>query len=140
MVLSCVKQRVDIDLLTIPDSFKEAVTAQSIIGWENFLLGCWSIEWVRRLREEYAEKEINRLPERTLAAIIARLWEISWDLWLGRNAAVCPSSVITAEGETIPSEIRPSRLSRRQRRRHKEGVERSQSIMAAWLASARHSA
>jgi hypothetical protein len=55
------------------------------IGGDNFLMGCRSIEWVRA---EYAEMDIQRLPERTLLAIIARLWKISWDLWLGRNAAV----------------------------------------------------
>jgi hypothetical protein len=130
------KHQANIDLSSIPVEFQQAVVAQEVIGWDNFLMGCWSIEWSIRLREEDEEQEIFRLPERVIAAIIARLWEISWDLWLGRNAAVYPNSEISAEGDTIQRSIIPTRLCRVERRRKRDGVAQSSALMRQWLSRA----
>jgi hypothetical protein len=100
----------------IPEEYWEAFAAQTAIGWDNFLKGCWALEWKERLRGEYDARNDRRQPERMVAAIIERLFERSWDLWLGRNAAVHPNQELSAEGEAVPVDIIPTRLCRRQKR------------------------
>ncbi len=109
------------------------MAAQAIIGWDNFLMGCWSIQWQQSLRAEYEAMDSPRQPERTIAEIIAKLWEISWDLWLGRNAAVYPNQEISAEGEVVPRVICPTSLCRPVRRRRLDSVGRSRAFMMRWL-------
>ncbi len=48
---------------------------------------------------------IRRKPERAIGEIIAKLWEISCDLRLGRNTVVYPNQELSAEGEVIPRVI-----------------------------------
>jgi hypothetical protein len=96
-------------------------------------MGCWSEEWVQKLRDEYAARAFLRSPERVIAAIISRLWEISWDLWLVRNSAVYPDSEMTADGEMIQRTFVPTRLCRKERRGRRDGVERGQALMRQWL-------
>jgi hypothetical protein len=122
-----------IGLHSIPEEYQDVVAAQAIIGWDNFLMGCWSIQWQHSLRAEYEAMDSPRQPERTIAEIIAKLWEISWDLWLGRNAAVYPNQEISAEGEVVPRVIRPTSLCRPVRRRRLDSVGRSRAFMMRWL-------
>ncbi len=135
-VVESMKHQADINLSSIPEKLRNALVAQAAIAWDIFLMGCWSIEWSHRLREENKELEILRLPERVIAAIIARLWEISWDLWLGRNSVVYPNSETSVEGDTVQRNITTTRLCRAERRRKREGIERSSVLMRQWLASA----
>jgi len=85
----------NVSLGSVPVLFRDAVAAQQIIGWDKFLLGCWSVQWAQCLRAEYSRLRVLRSPERVIAEVIARLWEISWDLWLGRNAAVYPDQELS---------------------------------------------
>lgn len=119
-----------IALDSVPEIFRDAVAAQQIIGWDKFLMGCWSVQWENSLRAEYSRLRVQRSSERVIAAIIARLWEISWDLWLGRNAAVYPDHELSAEGELVSRDIRPGRLCRRRRRISVGG---SRAVMERWL-------
>jgi hypothetical protein len=34
------------------EEYREAVAAQIAIGWDQFLMGCWAVEWQERLRGE----------------------------------------------------------------------------------------
>jgi hypothetical protein len=133
LVLDALKRFVDVDPSSIPAEYWDAILIQSILGWENSIMGCWSVEWVQRLRDEFAAGASLRSPERVIAAIIARLWEISWDLWLGRNAAVYPDSEMEADGEMIQRTYAPTRLCRKERRRKKDGIGRSKAFMHNWL-------
>ena len=118
---------------SIPEEYRDAVAAQVVIGWDNFPMGCWALEWRERLRWEYEALHISRQPERTIASIIERLWETSWDLWLGRNAAVYPRQVLSAEGELVTQDIIPTRLCRRTRRGRIDRAGRA--CMDKWLSS-----
>ena len=130
-VLGAIRHHGEPAWATIPAEYREAFAAQQVIGWNNFLMGCWAIEWREGLRAEYASSNERRQPERMVAAIITRLWETSWDLWLGRNAAVYPSHVLSAEGELIPVDVRTTSLCRRTRR--KKEAHSSRECMRRWL-------
>jgi len=121
-------------LSSIPAEYREAVAEQQIIGWDNFLLGLWVIQWRHQLmREREWNKSIFKLPERAIAEIISKLWEIGWHLWLGRNAAIYPSDHTTPEGETVARSFPNFGLCRKVRRQRKEGNERSKQCMRNWL-------
>ena len=132
-VLGAVRHHGDPAWATIPEEYREAFAAQQVVGWNNFLMGCWAIEWREGLRAEYDSRNERKQPERMVAAIITRLWETSWDLWLGRNAAVYPSQVLSAEGELIQVDVRTTSLCRRSRR-NKE-VNSSRACMRRWLST-----
>ena len=83
------------------------MAAQTAIGWDQYLKGCWAVEWRKRLKGELEAKQDTRRSERMIASIIERLWETSWDLWLGRNAAVYPDQALSAQRELLPVDIRP---------------------------------
>jgi hypothetical protein len=135
-VFAALKVNVDLDPSETLEEYWDAIVMQTALGWDNFLMGCWSVEWVNQLRKEEAERTIPRSPERVIASIIARLWEISWDLWLGRNAAVYPTSEVAADGEITERAFLPARLCRSERRKKHVGVGRSQSLMRQWLSRA----
>ena len=75
------------------------------------------------------------IPERAIAVIISKVWEVGWHLWLGRNAAIYPSEEVTAEGETVARSFSNFGLCRKIRRKHKDSGERSRQIMMRWLNS-----
>ena len=134
-VLGAIRTKGIPSLHDIPEEYRETVAAQTAIGWDQYLMGCWAVEWRERLKGELEAKQDTRQPERMIASIIERLWETSWDLWLGRNAAVYPNQALSAEGERLPVDIRPTRLCRRRRRSR---VDRAGSAcMSKWLAGGR---
>jgi hypothetical protein len=137
LILEAIKNQGDLPMAMIPEEYRAAFEAQTAMGWDNFLKGCWAVEWVGRLRCEYEARNICKQPERVVAAIIERFFETSWDLWLGRNAAVYPNQDLTAEGELVTVDIRPSRLCRRKRR--SAANRGGQACMARWLSGGRSS-
>ena len=121
----------------IPEEYWEAFAAQTEIGWENVLNGCWTVEWIERLRCEYEVRDDRRQPERMVAVIIERLFETSWDLWLGRNAVVYPNQVLSppSVGEAVPVDIRPTMLCRWKRRSTADRG--GKAYMSRWLSGGR---
>jgi hypothetical protein len=76
-----------------------------------------------------------RLDNRNIASI-ERLWETSWDLWLGRNAAVYPSHTLPVKGEIIQQDIRPSSL--QEVALEKKNVDSARRVcMLRWLSGGR---
>lgn len=65
--------------------------------------------------------------------MIAKLWEINWDLWMGRNAVVYPDQEILADGEVVLRDIRPTKLYRTVRSRLRDSEGRSRAFMMRWL-------
>lgn len=120
----------------IPAEYREVVAAQQVIGWDNFLMGLWSSQWRAQLEQECSRnKGIFRRPKRAISAIIAKLWEIAWHLWLGRNSAIYPAADTNAEGELITREVSNYGLCRRSRRANIAGEAGSRQIMRQWLNS-----
>jgi len=98
-VLQALKLDTTLSITSIPEEYREIVAAQEVIGWDNFLMGLWANQWRCQLKAERLQnKGIFRLPERAIAAMIAKLWEIGWHLWLGRNASIYPAEDVNAEG------------------------------------------
>ncbi len=135
-MFAALKVNVDLDPSETLEEYWDAIVMQTALGWDNFLMGCWSVEWITQLRNDEADRAIPRSPEQVIASIIARLWEISWDLLLGRNAAVYPNCEVEADGEMVARAFYPARLCRRERRRKRDSVGRSQSLMRQWLSRA----
>jgi len=131
-----VKPGSTLSLREIPVEYREVVAAQQVVGWDNFLMGLWSSQRREQLKRECSRnKGIFRLPERAIAAIIAKLWDIAWHLWLGRNAAIYPAEETNAEGELIARKFSNYGLCRRSRRVIRAGEAGSRQIMRQWLNS-----
>ena len=69
-------------------AIQDAVREQNKIGWDNFILGRWSLKWQRIQKNYYASINSKRSVKRWAAAIIHKLIMIVWDLWSFRNKLV----------------------------------------------------
>ena len=135
-VLGAYQSGSTLSIRAFPSEFRDVVAAQQVIGWDHFLMGLWSRQWIAQLKAERSRsKWIFRVPERATAAIIVKLWEIAWNLWLGRNSAIYPSEEINAEGELTARTFSNFGLCRRRRRTTTVGEAGSRQIMRNWLNS-----
>ena len=64
----------------------DLVTAQSKIGWRNFLEGGVLKDWAAKQQEYYLWLARKNTGRRWITTLIKKLWEISWDMWEQRNA------------------------------------------------------
>ena len=135
-VLGSLQAGSTLSLRDIPVEYREVMAPQQVISWDHFLMGLWSSQWRSQLKVESSRnKGIFRLPERAIAAIIAKLWEIAWHLWLGRNTAIYPAEDTNAEGELIARTFSNLGLCRRSRRTTIVEEVGSRQIMRNWLNS-----
>jgi len=44
-ILGALRNTSTVPLSSIPAAYREAVAEQQIIGWDNFLMGLWVIQW-----------------------------------------------------------------------------------------------
>jgi len=76
--LQALKMGTTFSITSIPEEYREIVAAQEVIGWDNFLMGLWAYQWRCQLKADRLQnKGIFRLPERAIAAVIAKLWYIA---------------------------------------------------------------
>jgi hypothetical protein len=133
-VLGAISQQNIPNFNQIPEEYREIMAAQAVIGWDKFLMGLWSSQWIAKLKDEAEEQiRIFRRPQRAIAAIISKLWDIGWQLWLGRNAAIYPSEELTAEGELVQRTQIASSLCRKARRKRLDSQSRSREMMRRWI-------
>ena len=69
-------------------AIQDAIREQNKIGWDNFILGRWSLRWQRIQENYYASIKSKRSVKRWAAVIIHKLIMIVWDLWSFRNELV----------------------------------------------------
>lgn len=67
---------------------QDAIWEQNKIGWDNFILGRWSIKLQKIQKNYYASIKSKRSVKRWAAAIIHKLIMIVWDLWSFQNELV----------------------------------------------------
>lgn len=70
---------------SLSDAIKKVLTAQDHFGWEFFIYGFWSIEWMGIQQLYLTSLQSKVTPRRWAAAIIRKLWAIAWDMWDHRN-------------------------------------------------------
>ena len=51
-VLGSLQAGLILSLRDIPVEYREVVAAQQVIGWDHFLMGLWSSQWLARLKVE----------------------------------------------------------------------------------------
>ena len=120
--------------LQVDHEYREVIAAQAVIGWDKFLMGLWSTQLIAKLKEEAdGNIRIFRRPQRAIAAIISKLWDIGWQLWLGWNTAIYPYQELTAEGELVQRTQIGSSLCRQARRKRLDSQSRSREMMRRWI-------
>ena len=62
--------------------------AQNRIGWDNFIFGIVSRRWAVLQQKEYEKRLSRRTGRRWAAALVQKLWDVSWDQWQHRNAVL----------------------------------------------------
>ena len=76
---------------------EESQLYQSTIGWHAFLWGFISTAWIDA--QDCHLKHINskKTGKRWLAALIKKLWMVSWDMWRFRNG------ILHSQSNSIPT-------------------------------------
>ena len=82
-----------------------ALEAQTIIGWKALLEGFIAIEWSGVQDAYYQWVGNRRSGRRWAAALIKKLWEVSWDMWEHRNGFVHTNSANTIASQAITREL-----------------------------------
>lgn len=67
------------------ENVEAAIMEQDAIGWQNFLEGRVSKKIQHAQQLHLDALSTRRTGERWLAALIVKMWEVSWDLWDHRN-------------------------------------------------------
>ena len=67
-------------MLLFPQPLHRALRAQTLIGWPNFLIGCWSPEWLRVQETYYAQSESWKSALRWLTAALECVILGQWHL------------------------------------------------------------
>lgn len=70
---------------TLPRLFARAILAQDILGWDAFLFGFIAVEWKQAQRQYLTQLRSLANPKTLLAALIQKLWDVTWDQWQDRN-------------------------------------------------------
>ncbi len=95
-----------LDPSTVPPDYRELVRQQNRIGWMNFLLGRWSLEW-NRLQTRYYQPESGT--SQWASQMIRTLWESVYDVWEQRNKDLHGVDAVTrnaAQRVVLQQEIR----------------------------------
>ena len=74
--------------LRVPRAVRDALAEQDSIGWKWAFLGFWSKKWSALQLQYYQSKGKLNTGKRWLAAIIKKLHDVAWDLWVYRNGEV----------------------------------------------------
>jgi hypothetical protein len=61
------------------------VRTQDAVGWKAFLEGAVLKEWAAKQQEYYNWLQRRNTGKRWITQLIAKLWEISWNMWEQRN-------------------------------------------------------
>ena len=64
----------------------EVIAEQEVIGWDRCMFGFISKRWAMLQQERYKKLGSRRDGRRWAAAIIQKLWDITWDQWNQRNS------------------------------------------------------
>jgi hypothetical protein len=67
---------------------RSAISSQIRIGWQPFLEGLVSVEWAAVQQRYYEWLGSRRHGRRWVTQLIAKLWDVAWDLWEHRNGIV----------------------------------------------------
>jgi hypothetical protein len=62
-----------------------AVRAQDRMDWKAAFEGRWHLDWAAVQQKYYEYIGSRRTGKRWLVAVIKKLWEVAWDLWIDRN-------------------------------------------------------
>ena len=76
------------DFFLVSLQYDHLFTAQTEIGWKNFLFGVVALEWQQAQQEYYTLISSRRTGKRWVSALIRKLWDIAWDLWDHRNSQI----------------------------------------------------
>jgi hypothetical protein len=68
-----------------PISIRDLIREQSLLGWDNFVLGRWCPSWRKHQDEYYSSTGSLRTSLRWATAVIHKLLLTAWDLWDYRN-------------------------------------------------------
>ena len=83
-----------------------ALQAQATIGWKALLAGFIAIEWSGVQEAYYQWVGSRRSGRRWAAALIKKIWEVSWDMWEHRNGFVHTPSANTVASRAITRALR----------------------------------
>ena len=64
---------------------RAAVNAQDDMGWNAAFEGRWHHDWAAVQQRYYEYIGSRRTGKRWLIAVITKLWDVAWDLWIDRN-------------------------------------------------------
>ena len=78
-------QRVSTEIHSTVPCLEQAARSQAALGWEAAMFGFWAPEWVEVQDIYYRFLGKRNSGRRWLALLIAKVWEVSWDLWEHRN-------------------------------------------------------
>ena len=67
------------------EHLRELIQEQTKIGWHNFMFGLVSKRWAVLQHKEYRRLRSQRTGLCWVSALIQKLWDISWDMWMFRN-------------------------------------------------------
>ena len=89
-------------------NMQDLLGAQNEIGWHNFLFGLVAKEWAILQQKEYERQGSRRTGKRWVTALIRKLWDISWDMWMLRNRALHTGDKVEEfnDPETLENAVR----------------------------------
>jgi hypothetical protein len=73
-----------LSFMTFP-GLRAAVHSQDRMGWRAAFEGRWHLDWAAVQQRYYDYIGSRRTGKRWLIAVITKLWDIAWDLWMDRN-------------------------------------------------------
>jgi len=69
----------------VPPALREAAAEQDSLGWYNFFMGFTSTRWMDIQAAHFTRIGSRKTPERWMAALIQKQWDIAGDIWYYRN-------------------------------------------------------
>ena len=70
------------------------------MGWYAALTGAWIKGWAEAQQEHYKRMRSNKEGLRWLAALIRKLWQVSWNMWQHRNGIAAAQAEKERQEET----------------------------------------
>jgi hypothetical protein len=64
---------------------RAVVREQDKMGWRAAFEGRWHLDWAAVQQKYFEYIGSQRTGKRWLVAVIKKLWDVAWDLWIDRN-------------------------------------------------------
>ena len=73
---------------TFSPNVQRVFQEQTRIGWNNLMVGLLASGWSKLQQSHYDSIITYRTGDTWARALVRRIWQIAWDLWVARNKAV----------------------------------------------------